>query len=135
MLKCPAETHRLHKFRYNDRLYLVDLNLFRLVEVNQIAWDAVELSSTLETPGLIDRLSKTYPKQSVIETLKALGHFQDNGLIFSSSSRDGAPAQIKDRLKIYVPPEQREMVYGSRINFRWNQRRFISDDAEPLKVC
>ena len=103
MLKCPTETHRLHKFRYNDRLYLVDLNLFRLVEVNQIAWEAVELSSTLETPGLIDRLSKTYPKQAVIETLKALGHFQDNGLIFYSSSRVGSPAQIKDRLKIYVP--------------------------------
>ena len=108
MLKCPAETHRLHKFRYNDRLYLVDLNLFRLVEVNQIAWDAVELSSTLETPGLIDRLSKTYPKQSVIETLKALGHFQDNGLIFYSSLRVGSPTEIKDRLKIYVPQSKEE---------------------------
>ena len=108
MLKCPAETHRLHKFRYNDRLYLVDLNLFRLVEVNQIAWDAVELSSTLETPGLIDRLSKTYPKQSVIETLKALGNFQDNGLIFNSSSRVGSPAEIRDRLKIYVPQSKEE---------------------------
>lgn len=108
MLKCPAETHRLHKFRYNDKLYLVDLNLFRLVEVNQIAWDAVELSSTLETPGLIDRLSKTYPKQSVIETLQALGHFQDNGLIFYSSSTVDSPAEIKDRLKIYVPQSKEE---------------------------
>lgn len=103
MLKCPAETHRLHKFRYNDKLYLVDLNLFRLVEVNQIAWDAVELSSTLETPGLIDRLSKTYPKQSVIETLKALGDLQDNGCIFYSHSRKQTPKQIRDHLKIYVP--------------------------------
>ena len=103
MLKCPAETHRLHKFRYNDRLYLVDLNLFRLVEVNQIAWDAVELCATLETPGLIDRLSKTYPKQSVIETLKALGNLQDNKCIFYSSSRKQTSDQIRDRLKIYVP--------------------------------
>lgn len=103
MLKCPVETHRLHKFRYNDRLYLVDLNLFRLVEVNQIAWDIVELSATLETPGLIDRLSATYPKQSVIETLKALGRLQDNGCIFYSSLRKRTPKHIRDRLKIYVP--------------------------------
>ena len=103
MLKCPVETHRLHKFRYNDRLYLVDLNLFRLVEVNQIAWDIVELSATLETPGLIDRLSTTYPKQSVIETLKALERLQDNDCIFYSSSRKRTPKHIRDRLKIYVP--------------------------------
>lgn len=103
MLKCPAETHRLHKFRYNNRLYLVDLNLFRLIEVNQIAWDAVELSSTLETPGLVDRLSKTYPKQSVVETLEALGNLQDNGCIFYSPSRKQTPKQMRYRLKIYVP--------------------------------
>ena len=108
MLKCPAKPHRLHKFRQNDRLYLADLNLFRLFEVNQIAWDAVELSTMLETPELIDQLSKTYPKQSVIETLKALGHFQDNGLIFCSSPRMDSPAAIKDRLKIYVPQSKEE---------------------------
>ncbi len=103
MLKCPTETCRFHKFRYNNRLYFVDLNLFRLVEVNQIAWDAVELSSTLETPELIDRLSKTYPKQSVIETLRALGDLQDNACIFYSPSRKHPPEQIRDQLKIYVP--------------------------------
>lgn len=103
MLKCPAKTHRLHKFRYNDRLYVADLNLFRLVEVNQIAWDAVELSSTLETPELIDRLSKTYPKQSVVETLQALRDLQDNDYIFYSAPEEQTPTEIRDRLKIYVP--------------------------------
>lgn len=103
MLKCPTQTHRLHKFRHNDRLYFVDLNLFRLVEVNQIAWDVLELSATLETPRLIDRLSKTYPKQSVIETLEALGNLQDNGCIFYAPSRKTAPTQMSDRFKIYVP--------------------------------
>ena len=103
MLKCPAKPHRLHKFRDNDRLFLADLNLFRLVEVNQIAWDAVELSLTLETPELIDRLSKTYPKQSVIETLEVLGDLQNNDCIFYSNSQAQAPTEIRDRLKIYVP--------------------------------
>ena len=103
MFKSPAKTHRFHKFRRNDRLYLADLSLFRLVEVNQIAWDAVELSATLETPGLIEQLSKTYPKQSVIETLEALGELQDNGCIFYSHSADSSFAQIRDRFKIYVP--------------------------------
>lgn len=108
MLKCPATPHRLHKFRHKDRLYLADLNLFRLVEVNQIAWDAVELAPTLETPRLIDRLSKIYPKPSVIETLEALGDLQNNDHIFSSDSQQHAPTEIRDRLKIYVPQSKEE---------------------------
>ena len=86
MLKCPAQTHHLHKFRHNDRLYIVDLNQFRLVEVNQIAWDAIELSSTLDTSGLIDKVSQTYPRDLVLATLKLLGDFQNNGVIFYLSS-------------------------------------------------
>ena len=108
MLKCPAKPHRLHKFRYNNRLYLADLKLFRLVEVNQIAWDAVELSATQETPELIDLLSETYPKQAVIETLESLGDLQDNGIIFSPPLREGLFTQITDRLRIYVPQSKGE---------------------------
>lgn len=108
MLKCPAKIHRLHKFRHNDRLYVADLNLFQLVEVNQIAWDAVELAPTLETPRLIEKLSKTYPEQSVIETLEALADLQNNGHIFYSDSQQQAPPEIRDRLKIYVPQSKEE---------------------------
>lgn len=108
MLKCPATPHRLHKFRHKDRLYLADLNLFRLIEVNQIAWDAVELSVTLKTPELIDHLSKIYPKPSVIETLEALGDLQNKDYIFYSDSEAPAPTEIGDRLKIYVPQSKQE---------------------------
>ena len=75
MLKCPVQTHYLHKFRHNDRLYIADLYRFRLVEVNQIAWDIVELASTLETEALITHLSQIYPREVVLETLKLLADF------------------------------------------------------------
>lgn len=116
MLKCPAKTHRLHKFRHNDRLYFADLNLFQLVEINQIAWDAVELSATLETLELIDQLSKTYPKQSVIETLESLGELQDKGRIFYSPSEKDSPPQVRDRFKIYVPQSKGEWFMDPESN-------------------
>ena len=82
MLKCPVQVHHLHKFRHNDRLYIADLDRFRLVEINQIAWDAVELSLTMDTQGLIYQLSQTYPRELVLQTLEMLGDFQSNDVIF-----------------------------------------------------
>lgn len=52
MLKSPATLHRVHKFRHDNRLYIADLERFRLLEVNEVAWDAMVLSSTLDTETL-----------------------------------------------------------------------------------
>lgn len=103
MLKCPVQVHHLHKFRYNDRLYIADLDRFQLVEINQIAWDVVELSPTLETQSLIDQLSQIYPRELVLKTLKLLGDFQSSDVIFYPPSWTGLPNSEDDRLRIYVP--------------------------------
>ena len=108
MLKCPTETHDIYKFRKNDRLYIVDLDLFRLVEVNRIAWDAVELAPTLDTEKLINQLSQTYPRGLVLDTLELLGNFQSNGLIFHLSSSGTLPTTDENRLRIYVPQSRDE---------------------------
>ena len=108
MLECPVQTHLIHKFRHSDRLYIVDLDQFKLVEVNQIAWDAVALVSRLETQGLVDQLSQTYPRELVLETLKLLADFQSNGLIFYPSSGVSSPVLNQHRLKIYVPQSRDE---------------------------
>ena len=108
MFKSPARTHRLHKFKHNDSLYIADLNRFQLVEVNQIAWDAVELSLMLETKALIAHLSQTYPRELVLETLELLGNFQSNGVIFYSPLWTPPPNSECDRLRIYVPQSKNE---------------------------
>lgn len=108
MLKSPVQTHHYHKFTDKDRLYIVDLCRLRLIEVNHIAWDAVELVSQFETEALINHLSQTYPRKLVLETLKLLGDLQNNDLIFYSSL--DAPRRVRDenRLKIYVPQSRDE---------------------------
>ena len=108
MLECPAKLHHLHKFRHNNRLYIADLNRFHLVEVNQIAWDAVELSPTLGTEALSAHLSQIYPRELVIETLGLLGDFQSNGLIFYPPLGVSPPVLNQHRLKIYVPQSKEE---------------------------
>ncbi len=102
-MKYPVQTHHLHKFKYNGRLYIADLDRFRLIEINQIAWDVVELCPVLETEALITNLSRTYPRELVLETLKLLADFQNNGLIFYPPSRTSPPVENKNRLRIYVP--------------------------------
>ena len=108
MLKCPVQVHHLHKFRYNDRLYIADLDRFQLVEINQIAWDAVELSPTLETRSLIDQLSQIYPRELVLKTLELLGDFQSSDVIFYPPSWTSLPNSEDDRLRIYVPQSRDE---------------------------
>ena len=107
MLKCSAKMYRVHKFRHNDRLYIADLDRFWLVEVNEIAWNAMAFTSTLDTDGIVEQLSQTYPRELVLETLKSLEDFQNNDVIFSASwtllfETNG------DRLKIYVPQSRNE---------------------------
>ena len=108
MLESPAKPHHLHKFKHNASLYIADLDRFRLVEVNQIAWDAVELSPTLETEELIAHLSQTYPRELVLETLKLLGDFQSTDMIFYPPSWPPSPDADRDRLSIYVPQGKNE---------------------------
>lgn len=109
MLKCPTKLHHLHKFRQDDKLYVADLDRFRIVEINQIAWDTLELSSTLKIEELIDHLNQTYPSKLVLETLKKLlGNFQNNDVIFCSPSWTGFPTPDKTRLSIYVPQGKNE---------------------------
>ena len=108
MLKSPVQTHHLHKFRCKEKLYIADLDLFRLIEVNEIAWNVVDLCSTLETQGLIDQLSQTYPKELVLTTLESLGELQSSGLIFYPFSWTNHLARDENRLKIYVPQSKDE---------------------------
>ncbi len=84
-------------------MFIADLDRFRLVEVNQIAWEVVELSSVLETEELIAHLNQTYSKELVLETLKLLADFQDNRLIFCPPSQTSPLVQDENRLRIYVP--------------------------------
>lgn len=108
MLKCPVQTHRLHKFRHNDKLYIADLDLFQLIEVNEIVWDVVDLCPIQETQSLIDQLSQVYSRELVLETLKLLDSFQSNGLIFYPISGMNSFATDENRLKIYVPQSRDE---------------------------
>ena len=134
MFKSPTRTHRLHKFKHNNSLYIADLDQFRLVEVNQIAWDAVELSPTLKTEALIAHLSQTYPRELVLETLELLGGFQDTGLIFYPPSWTPLPDSRSDRLKIYVPQGKEEWFFRLGIYFSRDERRFISHDSKSIEV-
>ena len=98
----------IYKFKYNDRLYIVDLDGFRLVEVNQIVWEAVELSSTLEAEALIDHLSENYPRESVTESLEWLANFQRDKVVSQNRVWESPLGKKDNRLRIYVPQGKNE---------------------------
>ncbi len=45
MLKSPAKIHRVHKFIHNNKLCIADLDRFRLIEINRVAWDVINLNA------------------------------------------------------------------------------------------
>ena len=100
--------HNIYKFSHNNRLYIADLSRFQLVEVNQIVWEAVELSSTLGVQELIDQLSQNYSRESVAESLEWLANFQNEGTVFQISSWTNTPDTKRSLLRIYVPQGMNE---------------------------
>lgn len=98
----------IYKFKHNDRLYIVDLDWFRLVEVNQIVWEAVELFSQLEAEELIDHLSQSYPRDSVTDSLKWLADFQRDTIVSQNALLKSTLETEDNRLRIYVPQGRNE---------------------------
>lgn len=90
MLECPKNTHRIHKFKYHDEIYVADIDRYCVIEISPIAWDILELCSSHNNEQLIECLIDKYDKEQILTTLEDLGEIERNGLIFSSAPEEGS---------------------------------------------
>ncbi|MBM3210760.1 glycosyltransferase [Candidatus Poribacteria bacterium] len=87
MLECPKILHNIHKFRYGDRMYIADVDQCRTLEIDEIAWEVLDLCQSLTNEQIVDKLSKKYPSKEITETLGVLGEMERKGLLFFKKER------------------------------------------------
>lgn len=103
MLQLPKTLQNVHKFRHGDRMYVTDVVQCKVLEIDGITWDILELGISSTSDEIIDRLSEKYSQEEVIEALESLAEVEENGLLFSTLDRRVSTTTTADcRLRILV---------------------------------
>ena len=103
MLQLPRTLHNVHKFRHGDRMYVTDVVQCKVLEIDAITWDILELCASSTSDEIIDRLSEKYSEQEVIEALESLAEVEQSGLLFSTLDGGVSTTTVAERrLRILV---------------------------------
>lgn len=103
MLQLPKTLHNVHKFRHGDRMYVTDVVQCKVLEIDAITWDILELCASSTSDEVIDRLSEKYSKQEVLEALESLAEVEQSGLLFSHLDKHISTTTVAERrLRILV---------------------------------
>ena len=107
MLVCPKPTTNLHKFRRDNRMYVVDLSQCVVLEIDNIVWEILDLCSHFSSEEIIEALGKKYAPESVIDALSSLATMEHQGLLFSNleSNPPALGTDTPEKLKILVLQE------------------------------
>ena len=103
MLQLPKTLQNVHKFRHGDRMYVTDVAQCKVLEINAITWDILELCPSSTSEEIIESLSEKYSEQEVIEALESLAEVEQSGLLFSDlDGRISTTTTVDRRLRILV---------------------------------
>ena len=103
MLQLPKTLQNVHKFRHGDRMYVTDVLQCKVLEIDAVTWDILELCTSSTSEKIIDRLSEKYSEQEVIEALESLAEVEQSGLLFSTLDGGVSTPTVADRrLRILV---------------------------------
>lgn len=78
------EKPQIHLFKYNEGIYLFDINTCTPLEINNIAYSVLELYGTIDNNEIIQRLAPQYSEDEVISVLEDIAMLKEKGLLYSS---------------------------------------------------
>ena len=103
MLELPKTLQNVYKFRHSDRMYVTDVVQCKVLEIDAITWDILELCASFTSDEIINRLSGKYSQEEVIAVLESLAEVEQSGLLFSDLDKRISTTTVADRrLRILV---------------------------------
>ncbi len=103
MLQLPKTLQNIHKFRHGDRMYVTDVVQCKVLEIDAITWDILELCASSTSDEIIDRLGEKYSQDEVTEALESLAEVEQSGLLFANLDGHISTTTVEDcRLRILV---------------------------------
>lgn len=91
MLEFPKPLHKLYKFKWNEKLYVADLEECKALEIDELTWRVLDLCTDLTTDQIFEQLGEIYEEAEITQCLKALENLEKIGLLFGSSSTTNQP--------------------------------------------
>ena len=98
--QCPKPTHRLHPFTRRDRLFIVDLDVGKMLEADNLMWEILQLCPESTPDEILETLSDRYALPLIYQALEQLRSFEDIGLLIGDTGRE--TLEKKNRLRILV---------------------------------
>lgn len=112
MLKCPQQLHNIYFFKSEDsKLYVADLDECKVLEIDKLTWDVLEMCSFNTTDQIIEHLKGNYSEDEIVECLQTLQDVEESGFLFGTSSIKASQTD-GDRMKIFAP---KTAIYTSDI--------------------
>lgn len=104
MLQCPKSMHKIHKFTYNGRFYVADINRTKVIEVDELVWKVLDLVCDHTNEEIIKQLSATCSESEVIDALEVLEELEKRRFLFHKNGNEVVPiSSEKNRPRIFIP--------------------------------
>ncbi len=103
-MKFPQQTHLLHYFESDQKLFVADLNQCRLLEITSLVREILTRCSRQTEAQLFQELVPPYTGEQFSEALSALSEMETEGLLFASSEEEAKyPLFRKERPRFFIP--------------------------------
>lgn len=96
----PKPTHRLHPFTRRDRLFIVDLDVGKVLEADDLMWKILQMCPESTTDEILETLSEKYEPTLIYQALEQLHSYEEMGLLVGDTGRE--TLEKKNRLRILV---------------------------------
>ena len=100
LFQCPKPTHRLHQFTRQDQFFVVDLDIGKMLEADDLMWKILQLCPESTADEILETLSERYAPDRIYQTFEQLRSFEEMGLLVGNTGRE--TLENKNRLRILV---------------------------------
>lgn len=106
MLECPKLMHNIHRFQLRNSMYVADIDIGEVIEVNPIIWEILPLCSNYNTQQILETLCGKFQEKDIIKELETLEDAEKDGLFFRTEIDSTWPDTLSSRRpKIFAPNE------------------------------
>ena len=100
LFQSPKPIHRLHQFTRRDQLFIVDLDMGKVLEADPLIWEILQLCPKLSADEVLEILSEKYELGLIYQAFEQLHNFEEMGFLVGDTGRE--ILEKKNRRRILV---------------------------------
>ena len=139
-LHCPMRSHEIQRFRVDERLYVTDVEVGKVLEIDEVIWDVIEYCDSATNDEIVATLSEKYSEDEIYAAFEALGEAQREGLLFPMEAEQTSPVSpglseanvMPQRRKIFAPMASETLIRLAHSKDAISSRGALTTAADML---